>query len=499
MIHLRLPAAKKMAPKPYPAWQQTWGYVRYELLYLSWAVMEVALLTPVALGLLPWLRYWPAAQTFLLLLLLLLLPFNLVRLLDQLAVPLERQRLALMIGAGWGMVLVLRLLYRAASPWDVGWITAVIHSFTQEQNDLWLRDFLLITLVGFTWWRGIVLVTREPEMASLGSLFRRGALFIAPLSVWLATRLTWSIAPYLLLFVLAGLTAVALTRIEQAERFHAALLPSATPRWLAAVVGSSLLVIGAAALFTTTLVNLSSAQMNWLWLPLRFGWRVLSLTVAFLLFPLTGPIERLLQWLSSLLDLLATWLLENAPPPPPESDFRPGQNEALIELLTQKPAEALFNWRLLLVITVLLLVVAGVVLMGRRYRKQRLGRENGRFARLTREKTTLLEKPSVWEQLWGQRHSWRDAQTIRSIRRAYQQLCAAAAAAGQPRADSETPYEYLPRLSDLWPDNQADLRLITEAYVKIRYGTLPETRTELEEILAAWRRVAEVEPVSGNR
>ncbi|MEZ4512516.1 MAG: DUF4129 domain-containing protein [Chloroflexota bacterium] len=495
MINLRLPAAKKIARHHYPTWQQAWAYARYELLYLSWAVMEVALLTPVALALLPWLRYWPAAQTLLLLLLLLLLPFNLVRLLDQMAVPLERQRLVVMAGVVWAMVLLLRLLYGASSPWDLGWLTAVYHTLTQNNNDLWLRDFLMIALVGFTWWRGIVLVTREPEIASLGALFRRGALIIAPLAVWLATRLTWPIAPYLLLFVLAALTAVSLTRIEQAERFHAALLPSATPRWLSTIIGSSILITGAASLLATGIASLSTTQLGWLWLPFRFGWRVLSLTVVYLLFPLTGPIERLLQWISALFALLAAWMLENAQPPP-ESDFTAGQNQELIEQLTQNPGQALINWRLLFVIVLLLIVVGTVLLMGRRYRASRLGMGNGRFSRTTRQQTTPLQKPGLFDRLFGQRRSWRDAQTIRSIRRAYQQLCAAAAAAGQPRADSETPYEYLPRLGELWPHNQPDLRLITEAYVKIRYGTLPETRAELEEILAAWRRVAETEPTA---
>ncbi|MCB9433536.1 MAG: DUF4129 domain-containing protein [Ardenticatenaceae bacterium] len=494
MINLRLPAAKKIARQHYPTWQQAWAYARYELLYLSWAVMEVALLTPVALALLPWLRYWPAAQTLLLLLLLLLLPFNLVRLLDQLAVSLERQRLVLMVGVVWVILLMLRLLYGATWLLDMGWLTAVYHTLTQNNNDLWLRDFLIIALVGFTWWRGIVLVTSEPGIALLGVLFRRGALIIAPLSIWLATRLTWSIAPYLLLFVLAGLTAVSLTRVEQAERFHAALLPSATPRWLSTVVGSSVLVTGLAALLATGIASLSTAQINWLWLPFRFGWRVLSLTVVFLLFPLTRPVERLLQWLSSLFAMLAAWMLQNAQPPP-ESDFTAGQNQDLIERLTQNPGAALVNWRLVFVILLLLLIVGAALLMGWRYRRNRLGLENGRFSRTTRQQTTALETPSLFERLFGQRRSWRDAQTIRSIRRAYQQLCAAAAAAGHPRDDSETPYEYLPRLGELWPHNQPDLRLITEAYVKIRYGTLPETRTELEKILAAWQRVAETEPV----
>jgi len=87
--------------------------------------------------------------------------------------------------------------------------------------------------------------------------------------------------------------------------------------------------------------------------------------------------------------------------------------------------------------------------------------------------------------------SWRAAL---SIRRIYQQMCRAAEGAGYPRPEFQTPYEYLPALAEVWPGNTADSRLITNAFVKVRYGEVPESREELEAIRSAWRQLEATEP-----
>ena len=74
-------------------------------------------------------------------------------------------------------------------------------------------------------------------------------------------------------------------------------------------------------------------------------------------------------------------------------------------------------------------------------------------------------------------------------------MCAAAAAAGYPRCGSETPYEYLSSLSRIWPELTADTRLITEAFIRVRYGEVPETDEELETLRSAWRRLETQEPI----
>jgi hypothetical protein len=61
-----------------------------------------------------------------------------------------------------------------------------------------------------------------------------------------------------------------------------------------------------------------------------------------------------------------------------------------------------------------------------------------------------------------------------------------AAAQGYPRTPSETPYQYLPSLVRAFPNGEAQTRRITEAYVGVHYGELPETPEDLAAIRAAW-------------
>jgi hypothetical protein len=83
----------------------------------------------------------------------------------------------------------------------------------------------------------------------------------------------------------------------------------------------------------------------------------------------------------------------------------------------------------------------------------------------------------------------RQAYATATIRQIYASLCHWAAGQGHPRPAPETPYEYLPELIGALPGREAELRLITEAYVRVRYGEAPTPREELGRVRAAWQRV----------
>ena len=60
-----------------------------------------------------------------------------------------------------------------------------------------------------------------------------------------------------------------------------------------------------------------------------------------------------------------------------------------------------------------------------------------------------------------------------------------------PRPESATPYEFLPALGELFTTQTEDLRVITEAYVRVRYGEFPESMAEIELVESAWQRLLE--------
>jgi hypothetical protein len=79
-----------------------------------------------------------------------------------------------------------------------------------------------------------------------------------------------------------------------------------------------------------------------------------------------------------------------------------------------------------------------------------------------------------------------------TIRRIYAQMIRLAASRGYPRPQANTPYEHLVTLRQAFPNCEADLTQITEAYVGVHYGELPERLEALEEIRMAFERVQSV-------
>jgi hypothetical protein len=75
------------------------------------------------------------------------------------------------------------------------------------------------------------------------------------------------------------------------------------------------------------------------------------------------------------------------------------------------------------------------------------------------------------------------------IRIVYAQLLRLAARLGEPRQPAMTPIEYLSNLDNIFPASTDELECITDAYLRVRYGELPETREQIEQIEAAWNYV----------
>jgi hypothetical protein len=76
-----------------------------------------------------------------------------------------------------------------------------------------------------------------------------------------------------------------------------------------------------------------------------------------------------------------------------------------------------------------------------------------------------------------------------TIRRIYAHMASLAAERGYPRAIDETPYDYLPTLCRAFPESPSEVTRITESYVAVHYGELPERDEEVVEVRSAWQRI----------
>jgi hypothetical protein len=75
------------------------------------------------------------------------------------------------------------------------------------------------------------------------------------------------------------------------------------------------------------------------------------------------------------------------------------------------------------------------------------------------------------------------------VRRIYWQLMELAHELGHPRPEAATPAEFLPALQGVFPLHPAELSRVTDAYQRVRYGELPETRAEVDEVEQAWEQI----------
>ena len=98
-----------------------------------------------------------------------------------------------------------------------------------------------------------------------------------------------------------------------------------------------------------------------------------------------------------------------------------------------------------------------------------------------------LRQPGDW--LAGRLQGRQRVQAAARIRQIYADLLDVCAGLDIPRPDSQTPLEFQKTILRVMPAIQRDLNTITNAYLKVRYGELPETREEVLAVETAWEQV----------
>jgi hypothetical protein len=99
---------------------------------------------------------------------------------------------------------------------------------------------------------------------------------------------------------------------------------------------------------------------------------------------------------------------------------------------------------------------------------------------------------NAWDQLryLGQRER-RGQRSAASIRKMYASIVDMAAEAGYPRDLAETPYEHRAILYQAFPGHEPAVDAITQAYVRVHYGEVPDTREEMDQLRRYYRELQE--------
>jgi hypothetical protein len=492
-----------------------WGHLQHELLYITWAIMDAALLTPFLMSLMGWARYWRPGTVLLWLVVLMLFAFNLTRLMSSVQLPTQHQQTVMAVTLFLIIIVTLPIFFHDGSPvFRFGWVAELMQAINETKNNLWLQDAIVFGAILLVWSRGLKLGRREYSISRAGLRLRVGGLLIAPMVVWLAnTRLLWDSSPYILLFFLAGVTAVALIRAEEIEKGHSGQALALDPRWLTAVLLASLLTIflaGAIAIIVSG--ESATGIIGWLapaWISLRFIGTVAVTTLFFLLIPFLQMIDILTNWIGNVLDVIVPWMAAkwaffgkivgkffinkrvSLRPLGEESIFPFLENRFIFDEIEGLGFQLSRNAQIIIVLLAISIILLIALAVNRLYQQTAV---IIRKSKQIQSQDDPLEDESLLQRLLGRLGILRNWQTAVSIRRLYRKMLRAADGSGYPRLEAETPYEFLKTLSKTWPDNRRETELITAAYVKIRYGELPETDAELEAIKSAWRTLEQTQP-----
>jgi hypothetical protein len=468
-------------------------HVRRELVFLALGTMEACVIAPLATALVSGITsFRPSSLSVTGLFLGALLAVHyLAR--AGLRLPLHPLLRAALLGAGMlasGLLIVHQLFYAQTSLWDPAWLVSVFHGL--QAQEMLSPDLVVFLLAVFVWWRGVVLAQRRLDSDTVVSRFHSGLVMLAVTTV--VSGFLSPAPPYQFVFAFffVSLLAIALARAEEVGRQYGGSQSPFGLGWLAMLVTASLGVLLLAAGVATLLTgeNLSHF-LGPVW---EAQWLVFILLARVLVFATSWIWDCIIEFLELVLgqtDLLRGIRRELTPPGAALA------GEPAASLLTPEQLGLARAVGIVLGVLFLLLLIARSL----RQLRARAGRRRDE------------DRESVWAEIDvrrsldglledGRRRLGEMADTLRrsrpgqvfaalTIRRVYAHMSALAAELGHPRALCQTPYEYQPTLEQAFPDCCEEVAWVTEAYVAVHYGEVPDRLMDLDMIRAAWKRIRE--------
>lgn len=376
-----------------------------------------------------------------------------------------------------------------------GLVRRLIESF-QKEGGLIPAEFLVMAMALLMSWRGLSLVGRQLEPSSIQSGFRTGIIMLF-LFGFIVQFEEASPGTAFYLFLFSGMMAMSAARIALQSRLRGGKSIPFDRRWLVGLCLVCLFIAGFSYLVVSWLSGRGLEQLYTL-----YTW-IMTILV-WLISPLLYLIAAIFQWLSGRLEY--SLLLRDL------MDLFQRLQSALskfIELFQRwfDYLGSLMRWDFpslniprdwILWGTILFLLGLTLLTLRRHVWNKEAGEEEDLSDLDQPDLFTLLQRAirKTLEQLLRQMEDVlrvRQASRLLAaarIRRIYARLLKFSARLGKTRPVAQTPLEFLPSLNNLFPDMSGELDTITQAYVRVRYGELPETVEEVQKVEHAWTRVS---------
>ncbi len=416
---------------------------------------------------------------------------------DAYQIPLDAARNIglILVGLVW-LFLLKNALYPTIHLWQLGWLGQFFRDAATDSATRITAVWLGVA-VGYIWWRGLFLGHTPPELPIARPTLVFGAVgFIVAL---LLGSFQPALAPSLglvLLFVCCVLLALALSHTQTIIEFHGdAALGRWRTRLLNATATTVVVLLGAIVLGSILSLPLLDKVMG-----------MVTLGLGYLLKPLTAIFIWLLMKLGPLLEAIINWLrsfasagndVSIAPTAAPAATPIPTE----ISTSTAQPVwwakYTFWLWRFAAASAIVWLFYRLTGNLHRRYRSHTP--ENG----ITTETESLSAEKSAdegwfsagkkrlgdWVKLVRQFGIGRELHAVATIRRIYAALMVLMAQHGLRRAESQTPLEFLAVMQTEWQSLAEPLAVITNAYINVHYGQLPEDAAGPDSVKQAWETV----------
>jgi len=346
----------------------------------------------------------------------------------------------------------------------------------------------LLAWTVYLWWRGFRLGRPQLTLVRVAFNLRLGLLGLLVGMLVARAPLRGDLLALLPPFFFCGLLASSLARADSLTLDQ----PSAGARfgrgWVGSLAALALGLTGLGYLLALWMTGLTSSQA-------ALAVVTLLRAALTLLFVLASPLLMVGQVVFDFVDKL---LPDEMPPQVVEpgtvssggGDTAPTWSAALFALLDDALVVVIIAVVVLSVIAIIWLLAA---MRGERADDESEQRETlGSVEAAGGARRALGDR---WRQLTSALRALRRYElgrelfTALTIRRIYAQTERLAARRGYPRGPAETPYEYRAALARAFPALDSEVQRITEAYVAVRYGDVPEDPAALSAVRAAWERL----------
>lgn len=362
----------------------------------------------------------------------------------------------------------------AASP-----ITTIIQA-AGRLNETWC---LLITLL--LAWRGISIAKDLVDPFDVYGSFQVGLFMILLYGLGnVIMQWTSPIESFVQLygFLFCTLIAMAFARIASLSEYRGGRMPAFGSRWTVGIILAALVVVGVAVLLAWILHGQVGTILARIYLIIIAA---LSAIFVFILSPLLllliEVVPKILAWIAAALEKISA----------PIQQFLKGlgggsssQPSSWIVRLVNRTESIYLGLLLLLVILIVIISITWKNRVHRLQMENETSSENHSLTHGLRDFFRQLSANRIWRA-----GRWLAAARIRRI---YAQLMRLCEQLESPRPQAVTPLEFIPNLEKIFPNNSNEVTLLTQAYIRVRYGELPESQAEIQQVLAAWDAVAAV-------